>query len=218
MVLFALVNYDRFPDMIPVNMDFDGTVVTTAPKSLGALLFPAVVTAFIGLVITACHVGIVRSKKPLDPNAPASTALAYGRFARVQSIVMLVGGLALSATTGIAFYASSLGTLSMAGAAMLTMVSAVAFAVAMLIVSVRMGQSGARIAAQVNAGDMARDDDRYWLLGTIYCNREDPSLFVPKRFGIGWTLNMGRPVTWVAITAFALVTALFVWASTTMLS
>ena len=38
-----------------------------------------------------------------------------------------------------------------------------------------------------------RDDERYWLGGILYKNPDDPALFVPKRFGFGWTLNFGHP-------------------------
>ncbi len=38
-----------------------------------------------------------------------------------------------------------------------------------------------------------RDDDRYWSGGIFYNNPDDPNLFVPKRFGLGWTLNFGHP-------------------------
>lgn len=38
-----------------------------------------------------------------------------------------------------------------------------------------------------------RDDDRYWSGGFFYNNPDDPALFVPKRFGLGWTLNFGHP-------------------------
>ena len=36
-------------------------------------------------------------------------------------------------------------------------------------------------------------DDRYWYAGVFYTNPDDPALFVPKRFGLGWTLNFGHP-------------------------
>lgn len=39
----------------------------------------------------------------------------------------------------------------------------------------------------------SREDDRNWLGGFIYNNPDDPNLFVPKRFGIGWTVNFGHP-------------------------
>jgi uncharacterized membrane protein len=38
-----------------------------------------------------------------------------------------------------------------------------------------------------------RDDDRYWSGGVFYNNPDDPAMFVPKRFGLGWTLNFGHP-------------------------
>ena len=92
---------------------------------------------------------------------------------------------------------------------------AVAFAIvaAVLVISVKMGQSGARISAEAPEGSMARDDDELWKLGTFYCNREDPSVFVPKRFGVGWTINIANPRTWLVVALFVAVTVLFVWGS-----
>lgn len=42
-------------------------------------------------------------------------------------------------------------------------------------------------------GAIFRDDERYWLGGLFYYNPDDPDLFVPKRFGIGQTLNFAHP-------------------------
>ncbi|MEO9029750.1 MAG: DUF5808 domain-containing protein [Ktedonobacteraceae bacterium] len=41
-------------------------------------------------------------------------------------------------------------------------------------------------------GVVSRDDDRYWY-GFFYSNPDDPALLVPKRFGLGWTINFGHP-------------------------
>ncbi|MFL5587716.1 MAG: DUF5808 domain-containing protein [Ktedonobacteraceae bacterium] len=38
-----------------------------------------------------------------------------------------------------------------------------------------------------------RDDDRYWYGGVFYNNPDDPAVLVPKRFGLGWTVNFGHP-------------------------
>jgi uncharacterized membrane protein len=48
------------------------------------------------------------------------------------------------------------------------------------------------------------DDDRYWRLGVIYFNREDPSLMVNKRFGIGRTFNFGNPIAWIILAALVI--------------
>lgn len=44
-----------------------------------------------------------------------------------------------------------------------------------------------------DSGLTHRDDDKYWRGGLIYINREDHTLLVPRRFGLGWTLNFGNP-------------------------
>jgi len=30
----------------------------------------------------------------------------------------------------------------------------------------------------------------------FYCNKEDSNLFVPKAYGIGWTVNWANPISW----------------------
>lgn len=43
------------------------------------------------------------------------------------------------------------------------------------------------------------DEDRYWKGGLIYMNRQDPSVFVEKRFGVGWTMNFANPRGYIVI-------------------
>lgn len=35
------------------------------------------------------------------------------------------------------------------------------------------------------------NEDSHWIWGSLYYNPNDPSLFVEKRYGIGWTINLG---------------------------
>jgi uncharacterized membrane protein len=47
--------------------------------------------------------------------------------------------------------------------------------------------------------------DRCWRAGIFYVNRDDPTLFVPKRFGIGYTLNFGNPWSWAMLALIGVV-------------
>jgi uncharacterized membrane protein len=38
------------------------------------------------------------------------------------------------------------------------------------------------------------DEDSHWYGGLFYFNKNDPSIFVEKRFGAGWTINYGNPI------------------------
>lgn len=53
-----------------------------------------------------------------------------------------------------------------------------------------------------------RDDDRYWYGGVFYNNPDDPALFVPKRFGLGWTMNFGHPQAKLVLIGILLVVLL----------
>lgn len=214
LVAFALLAYDRLPDQIPMHAGFDGAVTDYADKSLRVVMFPAIVAAFMGAAFAFSHWSIIHSKRPVDPEAPATSALAYGQFARAQSIVMLAGGLLLSCVIGVTFFLSSLGTIQLGTAGTIVIAASLLFVVPEIWVSLHYGQAGGRLAGELRSSDgIARDDDRYWVLGIFYFNRDDPSIFVPKRFGSGWTLNCGRPVAWATIGLFALVMAGFVIAS-----
>jgi uncharacterized membrane protein len=50
--------------------------------------------------------------------------------------------------------------------------------------------------------------------GIFYSNPDDPALLVPKRFGIGYTLNFGNPWSWGLLVLMILIAAApFLWLS-----
>lgn len=51
-------------------------------------------------------------------------------------------------------------------------------------------------------------DPKNYKWGIFYCNRSDSSIFVPKRFGFGYTLNFGLPYVTIA-TIVILLTILY---------
>ncbi len=66
-----------------------------------------------------------------------------------------------------------------------------------LAVSLVYGQAGSRLLRRMTASSaLDYDDDELWRLGVFYVNREDSSVVVPRRFGIGWAMNWGHPKTW----------------------
>lgn len=66
-----------------------------------------------------------------------------------------------------------------------------------IVISIKIGQGGSRLKFdnEDKYEEKNRDDDGLWKLGnTIYYNPEDPALFIEKRFGVGWTVNAGKPL------------------------
>lgn len=76
------------------------------------------------------------------------------------------------------------------------LLSVIALAVAAALVLFhpfrRAGSQASSGAGRQPGGPIYRDDDRNWR-GVFYYNPDDPELFVPKRYGLGWTINFGNP-------------------------
>lgn len=202
----GILGYGSIPDVVPMHIDLQGNVTDWAPKSPGLVAFPVVFLLFVDGCMVFSHWSILRSKKATDPAMPAASAWAYGRFARTQSILLLMCGLMMG-VVGLAIQLSFIGVLTIWESAVACGVPIAIVVIGSLAVSVAYGQNGSRLISRMSeSGAMATDDDRFWKAGIFYCNPADASLFLPERFGIGWTLNWGRPAAWAILAAFVLVT------------
>ncbi len=210
----GLAMYPTLPDVVPLHMDFAGNVDRWEPKSPSLIAFPVLFELFMAACFVLSHWAVARSKKDVDPAHPAISAYAYGAFARAECILVLVGGLALTGILGVLMMLLMTDLVSPLPVIVLIVVVALVFTVAAIVISVVYGQSGSRLARRMSeANGMPVDGDAHWKCGIFYCNKDDASLFLPKRFGVGWTLNWARPAVWVVVIGFLLVTIAFVFAS-----
>ncbi|EON71965.1 DUF1648 domain-containing protein [Lysinibacillus sphaericus] len=51
----------------------------------------------------------------------------------------------------------------------------------------------------INTNETVPGDDLYWKWGIFYINKDDPALLIQKKFGIGWTVNLGNKWSFVII-------------------
>lgn len=211
------VGYAQMPDLIPQHMNFQGEVTEYMEKTPFTILVPALIVAFVAACMAFAHWTILRSKRPSNPSAPATSALAYGMFARAQSILLVAGGLALS-VLGPVMELSSIGVIGLEQAGVFVVALALVIVVGSIVVSLVYGQGGSRVFSRMAASErLLADDDEHWKLGVFYYNPDDASLFLPERFGIGWTMNWARPAVWAIMLAGLVLTVAFVAAVMTLM-
>lgn len=208
----GLALYPGMPDMLPMHADFAGNVNRWEPKSLASAVgFPVLFELFMAACFAFCHGMILRSKRPVDPGAPATSALAYGLFARAQSVFMLVTGLLVSGGVGVLFLLSAAGFVDLWQAFAVIVVLCVLVLGGGVAMSVVYGQAGSRVFKRMRDEDaLLADEDEHWKLGVFYCNPDDASVILPERFGIGWTMNLARLATWAIIVGGIALTIAFV--------
>ncbi len=57
--------------------------------------------------------------------------------------------------------------------------------------------------------DFDRNNYKYWKWGMFYKNPNDPSVWVPKRTGMGWTLNFAHTLAYVYLALIIIAPAVF---------
>ena len=207
----GLALYPSTPDLVPTHIDFAGNVNQWTPKGPALIAFPLLVEVFMAACFIFSHWMTIRSKKDVDPARPAISAYAYGAFARAECILLLVSGSVLTAVLGIVMILMMTETLSMLVTIALIIVATLVFVGAMIAFSVVYGQSGSRLVKRLEEnGGIIADNDEHWKAGIFYWNKDDASLILPKRFGIGWTMNWARPAAWLIVGGFTLASIAFV--------
>jgi uncharacterized membrane protein len=190
-MVIGVISYPSMPDVLAVHYGAKGVPDRLAAKSVGT----AFSLVFVQVGVTALLVGIAgaiffRSRPDIDPAHPVSSARWHRRYMSLGAKALL----GLVAMIDLGMLGSSLlmwtGTVTPWAplVVVLPILAAVVAAVAALARNNR-----ERDGAEEDTGLIHRDDDKYWRGGLFYINREDQSLLVPRRFGLGWTLNFGNP-------------------------
>lgn len=199
--LLAWVLMPQMHDRVPVHFDLAGNPNGWIDKGPAVVLVPVATIAVLAVCLTLVHVGITRSKRAVSHGAPAASAYGYAVFARAQSVALVVLGLLIDAffmamplfMVGIlapnAYLALAVGTCALVGVGAIWM-------------AVRYGSNGRRVAERIAGKKIVLanvDDGSLWRWGGLYHNPDDPSILVPKRYGIGWTINAARPAAWALL-------------------
>ncbi|MCI4336423.1 MAG: DUF5808 domain-containing protein [Thermoplasmata archaeon] len=209
-LVWGIALYPSLPATLPIHFDASGAPNSFAMKSPLSVFAGSIVGAGVLAIFALLAAAITRSRAPLDPQRPRSDAQRQFQFRFQMVRALLVFAALVELTVGLA----SLETWKVVGStgvgSWILLIPIVAGVALLLGVSVRLGQLGARMPLSEEpgldedpdvAGRRARDDDRNWIAGVMYWNREDSALLIPRRFGVGWTLNWGNRWSWVLLGA-----------------
>lgn len=205
LVLAALTiygNWDIVPDPIPMHYDARGTVNRWVPKSPAAFFEIAIpaLAVNIGLVLSAFFTARARRISLLG-EAAASEQLRIERNLQLLLASQVFGNVVLAAVVlGMATLISKAWLLGGILGGTLVFVAAT-----MWVTS--------RVSSSREASEPSTDgtDDRYWWLGMIYVNRQDSAVLVENRTGIGYTLNLANPASWLLLGVLMAPAALAIW-------
>jgi uncharacterized membrane protein len=185
---YLVAQYPAAPARIATHFDAAGRANGFAEKSI--LTYFALVWSQIALEGVLLALGVLVAHARAIPGAAAARFRAlWLRYLYGLRLLVLAffGGIAV--VVALSANGTPTGTEWILPATIVLVVFVLGGAV---LLALRTGQGGSRLGSIVETGT-DRSDDRFWKLGAIYVNPRDPSIFVERRFGIGWTINLGNP-------------------------
>ncbi len=220
-VAYAWAHYAELPGTIPTHFGPSGHPDAFRPKSFAGVMLLPFMVLLLGTFLGGMTWLTAHAKRALRRSAERTSLEAQLRFrtamTRYLSGVSLLAIAMLTLVT-VASIRVGLGRSDKLPLAMIVLVVLLSgYAVGGgVYLALRYGQGGARIEkARVDTPlTDGLADNRRWVLGMFYVNRDDPSFLVERRFGIGYTLNFGNPKAVALVAGFvALVVVLAIVAT-----
>lgn len=196
---YAWSYYPQLPNWVPTHFDLWGQPNAWRHRSF----FTVMMLPFMCLVMGVGLGGIAyltgQAKRAIRSRDQGVSYEAQQRFRRIMANFLAIVSLL---TTGMMTVLSQSSTRVALGKAqalspammILTLILVIFALAGSIYIAVRYGQGGSRL--EQRAADQPLTDgladNRRWVLGMFYVNRDDPSIFVERRFGFGYTINLGN--------------------------
>ena len=206
-IAYAASSYAALPARVPTHFGLSGMPDVWRPKSFFSVMLLPMLTLLVGIGLGLISVFTARAKRAVRYPGTDISLRAQVRFrlavTRMLSTVSLLVAVMLMLMT-ISTIRVGLG-LERAIPWPLLVLSLAIVAVGVvgsIYIGLRYGQGGSRLEREAASAPLTNGlaDNRHWVLGAFYVNRDDPSLLVEDRFGLGYTLNFGN---WKAVAALA---------------
>ncbi len=192
--------YPNLPNKVATHWDFNGNVNGYQNKSTFLIYQMPLMELFITSIFFLCYKIIGWSKKQISAVNPEESKTRNKLFRHILSIYMTFSTIAMTIFLSIInFQIMKVIDINDKYMVYFSLIFTLSIIIATILLGVKVGQGGSNLKLNYKNDNknnfINKDDDDHWILGnTVYYNKEDPSLFIEKRFGIGWTINAGRPL------------------------
>lgn len=214
--IVTLIAYKNVPNPFPIHYNAAGVADSFVAKDgfkgfLYLVLFPILIQTGMIVLLTLTNKFAVNGKTEINSGTLEGIKKQRKVFKRINSIILFIIAIEVLIMFSIIQFCTLFGW----NVKVINYVFLPVILLTVMIFSVvtyKIGQGGKNIKYNSNEKEIYRDDDKYWLFGNFYCNKNDPSIFVEKRVGIGWDVNLGNPIgITIMILPFVLIAILIIY-------
>lgn len=199
-IIYTLFQYDALPNKIPTHWGADGKPDAYSEKSYFTVIQLLLILIVMQVMFLAFHIAIKNTGIKLSAtNVNASkkrqlTIRKYTAWFLYYTVLLMTVLFAL-----IHFQMLYPNLLNDRAMMFLPIGFLIATLAGTIVLLVKVGLSDKDSDVLVTDPIMDKDEDKYWKGGLFYFNRNDPSIFVEQRFGVGWTINLANPKAYLLL-------------------
>ena len=183
--IYTASKYNSMPDIIPTHWGISGEPDAYSQKSFSTVFGVIFMSILAGLIIYFSSILSLKARAKLNTDNVNESKKLHLDYLNKMSITFLL----LNLSIALLFIESLIAIVNSSNLNLFTMIFATTLLIVSSIYQVYLYYKSP--SKSKNAVYSIDDNDDNWLFGSIYNNPNDPSLFVQKRFGVGWTVNIG---------------------------
>ena len=183
--IYVLANYNSIPDTIPTHWGPNGNADAFSDKSFIKILAIIGMMIGLGVAIYISSISSLKTRAKLSIDSIDNSKKAHLHYLNMFGFTFLV----LNIGCEVLFIDILIATMNASSVNPLILWPTTIIII--LTANYQMYLYYKSPNKSKNAVYSIDDDDSLWIFGCIYNNPDDPSLFVNKRFGVGWTVNIG---------------------------
>ncbi len=208
---YLRLHWEQIPDRFPIHWGWDGRPNGWATRSFSGVYAPLLIGVCVCLGLALAGYGIQYWTRQVHARGAGAAHESF--FRSSQRGILLLTELFLAATSAwtglLPLRLQPNGHIPALPPILIGAVLFLLFVFGWLMYTGQGGENLSRRGSQPSRtpeGPTAGDStpDQCWIVGVIYINRNDPAVLVEKRFGVGYTLNLGHPVSWVLLGSLVL--------------
>jgi uncharacterized membrane protein len=197
-IVYTIFQYDLLPEQIPTHWGISGKADAFTEKTPMSVILMPLTLLIMQIMFLGIQVGTKNSGIKLSATGTNASRIRQLTLRKNSSWFMLIVSFLLTVMFSF-FQLTTIHPTLFEGSIMMVipLIFLVVVLAGTIAFAVKVGRSDKNTDEVTEEKISDFDDDSHWVGGLIYFNKNDPSIFVEKRFGVGWTLNFANPIGYI---------------------
>lgn len=199
LIVFTYMNFASIPNQVPIHWNYKGEADDWVEKSIVTVAIMPLLLLCIQFVFFIMNTGLVKSVIRLSVQQTETSVQRELKHRKGSSFYFAISSYVVTIFLVMLHYSSLiLQEESPPYFKLLSTGFIVVVIGGVLFIALIQYKVNERFEdAQTN--ESMPSDDKYWKLGVFYFNKNDASFIIPKRFGIGWSMNFANKWAYVIL-------------------